>query len=239
MMAEGLERAHTLLLEAVESLTHATSNAPSRANPGSSVTQSTPNAPSPADPGSSDSTESASGPSGSSATNESSGSALLRERNRLFNFGFRRRGGECSSTRGVKAPRSKKKRLATWNHDFICLSSTSCTKVPSGIEMAQLIKGGLGRKQLMLFEYNGAADLHSEILHAFPILRDGGGYELLRVSGCGTRSALHVIPQPAQGYTVAYLKEVVRQAKVYIRPVQQDLQLIQETPAVSDSVNYR
>ena len=94
----------------------------------------------------------------------------------------------------------------------------------------------MGRKQLSLFDYDGATELHSEIMYAFPILKDGGGYELLRVSGSGARSALHVIPQPAQGYTVPYLKEVVRQAKVYIRPLQRDLQLIPDVTSVSDLV---
>lgn len=102
--------------------------------------------------------------------------------------------------------------------------------------MAELMNGGLGRKQLTLFKYDGAAEIHSEILYAFAILREGGGYELLRVSDCGPRNTLHVIPQPAQGYSVSYLKEVVRQAKVYIRPVQRDLQMNPEVQSAPDSV---
>ena len=62
-------------------------------------------------------------PNGSSGC---SGDSALRERNRLFHFGFRRKGG----------PKSKKKRLHSWKHEFICLASTSCSRVPSGIEMA-------------------------------------------------------------------------------------------------------
>ena len=50
----------------------------------------------------------------------------------------------------------------------------------------------------------------------FPKLKDAGGYELLRV---GARNrCLEVIPIPPGGYTVEYLKDVVQQAKVYIRP---------------------
>ena len=48
-----------------------------------------------------------------------------------------------------------------------------------------------------------------------------------------SRSALHVIPQPAEGYTVSYLKEVVRQAEVYIRPLQRDLKLTPEMTMTS------
>ena len=55
----------------------------------------------------------------------------------------------------------------------------------------------------------------------FPQLKEAGGYELLRV---GTRSRnLELIPIPPGGYTAQYLKEVVQQAKVYIRPIQADL----------------
>lgn len=50
-----------------------------------------------------------------------------------------------------------------------------------------------------------------------------GGYELLRISD-ENRS----VPQPIpQGYTVPYLKEVLKQAKVYIRPLQRSLTLDQ------------
>lgn len=49
------------------------------------------------------------------------------------------------------------------------------------------------------------------------MLKDAGGYELLRASNGRT---LDVIPTPPGGYTVAYLKDVMQQAKIYIRPIQ-------------------
>ena len=39
--------------------------------------------------------------------------------------------------------------------------------------MSELMSCGLGKKQLILFEYDGAANIYSEILHAFPLLRNG------------------------------------------------------------------
>ena len=45
----------------------------------------------------------------------------------------------------------------------------------------------------------------------------------MRVAG---QRLLQVIPSPSDGYSVTYLKEVLRQAKVYIRPMQKDLSLI-------------
>lgn len=143
------------------------------------------------------------------------------ERNRLFNFGFRRGSGKRPANQLGK---SKKKRLHTWCHDFVCLWSTKSTKPPSSLETANLIRAGLGRKQLTLFEGDGSQELHAEILNAFPRLREGGGYELMRVAESGQRT-LTVIPSPSDGYSVTYLREVLRQAKVYIRPMQKDLTL--------------
>lgn len=34
---------------------------------------------------------------------------------------------------------------------------------------------------------------------------------------------LVVIPQPSKGYTASYLKNVVQHAKIYVRPLQQNL----------------
>ena len=73
-----------------------------------------------------------------------------------------------------------------------------------------------------------------EIMLAFPGLKDGGGYEILCVGGYGAQNTLQLILQPMQGYTVSYLKEVVRQAKVYIRPVQHVLQLLPERETFSN-----
>ena len=45
---------------------------------------------------------------------------------------------------------------------------------------------------------------------AFPKLKDGGGYELLRIDASGDGNTLQLIPQPAQGFSICFLKEVVR-----------------------------
>ena len=79
-------------------------------------------------------------------------------------------------------------------------------------------------KKLNIPEDGNGSDVHDEILYAFPQLRDAGGYELLRVPLRG-RSDLEQIPRPIGGYTVSFLKDVVKQAKIYIRPIQRDLPL--------------
>lgn len=50
-----------------------------------------------------------------------------------------------------------------------------------------------------------------------------GGFELLWVTGPGR--SLDVIQVPGEGYTAEYLKDVVRQAKIYIRPIQRAIQI--------------
>ena len=53
------------------------------------------------------------------------------------------------------------------------------------------------------------------------ILPDPHRYELLRTNKRNSHK-LDIIPPPS-GYTVAYLKSVTGQAKIYIRPLQKDL----------------
>lgn len=43
---------------------------------------------------------------------------------------------------------AKKKKLAKWQNDFVCLSSTTACKVPSNMDKAELIRAGLGLQQL-------------------------------------------------------------------------------------------
>jgi len=113
-----------------------------------------------------------------------------------------------------------------WTHDFVCLSSTTSTKTPGPVLSGNLMRAGLGKKSISIFSFADSTELHNEIMNTFPSLENGGGYELLRVGEPkGQRNSLIVIPQPREGYTVDYLKEVVRQAKVYIRPIQQDLSM--------------
>ena len=66
-------------------------------------------------------------------------------------------------------------------------------------------------------------EFHQELLGTFPKLSAGGGYELLRT--LGSSQELHVVPPPSGGYTPTYVKNVVGQAKVYVRPLQKDSSL--------------
>ena len=84
------------------------------------------------------------------------------------------------------------------------------------------MNAGLGKKRLTFIECGERSDAHKQILSAFPALKAAGGYELMQV-GERQQNKLETIPVSLQGYTAWYLKEVVRQAKIYIRPLQRDL----------------
>ena len=72
--------------------------------------------------------------------------------------------------------------------------------------------------------HGDAEDINHEFNRNYPKLAEGGGYELLRCSNKGGRE-LVLIDMPVTGYTPQYLKSVVSSAKIYIRPLQKDLDL--------------
>ena len=75
-------------------------------------------------------------------------------------------------------------------------------------------------------------ELHQELLAAFPPLHGGGGYEFLKLDEA-CRRQLSVVPPPPGGYNQTYLKAVFLQAKIFIRPLQKNLDL---TPVADNEV---
>ena len=109
-------------------------------------------------------------------------------------------------------------------HEFVCLADHQQLVPPSPMDKIDLIRAGLSPKNIPLFEYGEPWEFHDDIIGAFPKLANCGGYELLRTQQSNNRE-LFVIPSQSGGYTVQYLKSIVSQAKVYIRPIQKDLSL--------------
>ena len=95
---------------------------------------------------------------------------------------------------------------------------------------------GLGSKKLSFSQSDDSDDVHYYILEAFPQLKDAGGYELLRA---WNGRLLEVLPSPPHGYSVAYLRDVAQQAKIYIRPIQKNLMVeIAASSSVSHTYNF-
>uniref|UniRef100_A0A1X7SFH0 Uncharacterized protein n=1 Tax=Amphimedon queenslandica TaxID=400682 RepID=A0A1X7SFH0_AMPQE len=106
-----------------------------------------------------------------------------------------------------------------WKHNFVCLSNKDQSTVPDGTEKAILKLAGLGEKSLTLLT---SEDLTYQLYNEFSQLKDSGGYELMRQ---GPNRTLELIPIPPEGYTVDYVQSVVPHAKLYIRPIQIDLNI--------------
>lgn len=135
---------------------------------------------------------------------------------------------------GSYRSRSKKKKVAMWEKEFTCLAHIDQKRTPDPLHKAELIRAGLGGARLSLFENGDAWEFHEQLVEKFPKLHDGGGYELLRT--VGSSHELQIIPPPSGGYTTLYVKSVVGQAKVYVRPLQKDLSL-EEVGTESDVVS--
>ena len=71
------------------------------------------------------------------------------------------------------------------------------------MDHAHLLQTGLGDKNISIIETADTEDLYFDLLEAFPKLRSGGGYEVMKPSDRSNRS-LDVIPCPPSGYTIAY-----------------------------------
>jgi hypothetical protein len=87
---------------------------------------------------------------------------------------FRSRTVNWNSSRRPSSSRNKRK-ISTWQHDFICLAKTHTTSPPSPLEKGILLQAGLGLQRLSLTDCNDSELFHSELLEAFPKLHDAGG----------------------------------------------------------------
>ncbi len=125
--------------------------------------------------------------------------------------------------------KTKKVKLSMWEHEFVCLADCNKSSPPTTMERVDLIRAGLGPKKIPFFVDGEAFDFHDELLLGFPKLAKGGGYELLRTLPSNSRE-FFVIPPDGAGYTVKYLKPIVNQAKVFVRPMQKDLDLTPMRP---------
>ena len=153
------------------------------------------------------------GPSGAV---RNSGSASLDEHKRLFGFSDRK--GKRSVGRKSKG---RRKGPLVWKKECVCLRNSNQTWKPTSEEKIDLARVGLGFTEVV-FHCDGDADhIHRAILETFPVLESCGGYTLMRLAE--NSHTMVEIEGPDSGMTVAYLKDVVNTAKLYIRPLQKDI----------------
>lgn len=113
----------------------------------------------------------------------------------------------------------------TWTHIFVCLGKVSDNDTPNQTYKKTLQDAGLGERKIT-FKKNGSCSyFHETLLENYPRLRDGGGYELLRTRHRSTIKLEILYPRQTAGYNVLHLKEAIASAKIYVRPLQRDLNL--------------
>lgn len=158
-----------------------------------------------------------------SSSNQSSSSNYKTELERLFpNVYGKKRTSSTTTHRKFSSKKyrstSLKKKEKTVTRKFVCLADKSQTDVPTVQEKRELFLGGLGEKKIALPVDGEFPRLHALLVDSFPRLSDAGGFELMYTEP-GKRD-LHLIPTGPQGNTVAYISQFIGQGRVYIRPIQ-------------------
>ena len=133
---------------------------------------------------------------------------------------FGRRRVHPYSVRGNSRQRVEQK----WCQKFYCLATCRAENVPTSKAQKQALEAsGLGEKKVEV-PFNSSPDgLHRMILTVFPALQLCGGYQLCRCVASSKR--LEVIQAPPTGHTPLTLADVIGQSRVYIRPLQRDINL--------------
>ena len=138
-------------------------------------------------------------------------------------FGLRNVLGKRKGKAPAKASLTKKLAKKTfWVKEAICLRYMDQTKAYDTEEKMKLAQMGLGFKELKFDNEGDAFDIHSTLLSAYPHLKDCGGYCLMRLRSGS--SELVTIESPKSGFTMKYLKDILKTAKLFIRPLQKDIE---------------
>lgn len=136
------------------------------------------------------------------------------------------------SSNAKKAPKSKKKKLQTWTHTFVCLANTYDNTVPDSHMRSTLKLAGLGEKRFPIEIHSTGQEVYDELLFQFPELEGAGGIEMLRVPEEGGKD-LEAIPAPDDFYSVEYLRAVIKNARIFVRPLQHNLDIEPKSTDVS------
>lgn len=97
-----------------------------------------------------------------------------------------------------------------------------------------LAKMGLGLGEVRFDADGDATHVHLVIMETYPVLESCGGYTLLRLSE--NSHSMVEIEGPDGGVTVHFLKDVLNQAKMYIRPLQKDITIHDMRPYLNTEV---
>ena len=110
----------------------------------------------------------------------------------------------------------------SWSVKLVCLSERNATKVPcSAYDRKLLVGAGLGEKKAVLPNLDCSPEnFDLFITSLFPKLDGCGGYDLLR---CVPNTKSLEVISSAIGQSPKLLKSVIGNGRVFIRPIQKNL----------------
>ncbi|XP_033114290.1 uncharacterized protein LOC117114710 [Anneissia japonica] len=104
---------------------------------------------------------------------------------------------------------------------MVCLSKPDADTTPRSEEKQLLIDVGLGEKTVFIPDFNISLEQFCQVLYTyFPKLQDAGGFELLTCIG-SERKLVTIRGK----YTPQNIKDRLGQGHIYIRPIQNSLNL--------------
>lgn len=137
--------------------------------------------------------------------------------------------------RSVSTAVSKKpKKAIPWTHNFVCLADAECDHVPNNYLL--LAANGLEPAKISLFEESTEMDINFAILDKFPKLKETA-YNLMRT--VANSKSIEVIVAPPSGYTGAFLKTVLGQAKCFIQLIRDSISLDEATAKSANNMGMQ
>ena len=150
--------------------------------------------------------------------NYSAASSASQEHKKLF-AAYSQTPAQRNTYSSTSKGKGKGKRVLTCTLKFFCLSRTDASKPPTAVrDRTVLINAGLGDASIQFKAEASSVECHQEIVSSFPKLLETG-YELLLYQR-GEDATLYNIPAP---YTAQRMRDAAGNAKIYIRPLQKDL----------------
>lgn len=119
------------------------------------------------------------------------------------------------------------KKCSPWSARFVCLANTDDQHVPCTIAPKEvLINAGLGEQKVDIPDIECSAEVFRQhLIKAFPKLEDAGGFELMR---CLANSKFLETLSSHIAMSPHLLRKVVGKSRIFIRPLQRDLDI--DTP---------
>ena len=135
----------------------------------------------------------------------------------------KRRASICETSVGAPSKTVKVSKPSPWSHKFVCLSSTTASKVPTSAEKCLLSSVGLGEKVIKFHSMEVMLDEFQDIIKFnYPKLEESGGFDLLK---CRANSRELEEFSYMVTYPLPRIQHNAPNGRIYIRPLQKDLKL--------------